>query len=77
MRIAVSAAEPHVFITMPVGALIEAGISPTDVMEIYVEDEKIIIRKAELDDDFVCDGDCATCPFQLVDCNQEEIEKGA
>ena len=77
MRIAVSAAEPHVFITMPVGALIEAGISPTDVMEIYVEDEKIIIRKAELDDDFVCDRDCANCPFQRVDCNQEEIEKGA
>ena len=45
MRIAVSAAEPHVFITMPVGALIEAGISPTDVMEIYVEDDQEEIEK--------------------------------
>lgn len=59
---------PNVFVSMPIEAFVEAGIAPNDPFEIYVEDEKIIIRKAQPDGDFVCDGDCATCPFGEVEC---------
>nr|WP_316626580.1 hypothetical protein [uncultured Ruminococcus sp.] len=42
MKIISVTAQPHIFITMPVEALIEAGITPTDAVEIYAEDGKVM-----------------------------------
>ena len=47
MKIISVTAQPHIFITMPVEALIEAGITPTDAVEIYAEDGKVIIHKLQ------------------------------
>ena len=74
MKIISVTAQPHVFITIPIEALVDAGISPTDVIEIYAEDDKVIIQKVEPEDaeSFVCDEDCVNCPFQVVDCAHEK-----
>ena len=45
MQIINLSTSPNVFISMPVEALIDAGIEPGDAFEIGVEDEKIIIQK--------------------------------
>lgn len=70
MQIINLSTSPNVFISMPVEALIDAGIEPGDAFEIGVEDEKIIIQKAQSDDKCLCDGDCNTCPFREIDCDE-------
>lgn len=72
MKIVKANAQPQILISMPVFALAEAGINPTDVVEIYAEGEKVIIRKFHPDDDYVCDGDCANCPFGEVECAEDD-----
>ncbi len=42
MKIIALTPQPNVFITVPIETLVEAGISPTDVIEIYAEDDKVI-----------------------------------
>ena len=66
MKIISVTAQPHVFITLPVEALIEAGITPTDAVEIYAEDGKEDIES------FECDEDCVNCPFRIIDCAHEK-----
>ena len=55
-------------------SLIEAGITPTDAVEIYAEDGKVIIHKLESEDieSFECDEDCVNCPFRIIDCAHEK-----
>ena len=74
MKIIALTPQPNVFITVPIETLVEAGIGPNDVIEIYAEDDKVIIQKVELEDveSFVCDEDCVNCPFQIVDCAHEK-----
>ena len=74
MKIIALTPQPNVFITVPIETLVEAGIGPTDVIEIYAEDDKVIIQKVELEDveSFVCDEDCVNCPFQIVYCAHEK-----
>lgn len=80
MQVDIIAAQPHVFISMPIGALADAGIGPDDVIEIYVDDNKVIMQKADLDDTIICDEDCEHCPLRMLDCNdndsKEPAEKG-
>ncbi len=71
MRILDVAEQPHVFISMPVAALAEADIRPDDVFEIYVKGNKIIMQKAD-PENFLCDGDCANCPFGEVECAEDD-----
>ena len=74
MKVIALTAQPNVFITVPIEALVEAGIGPNDVIEIYAEDDKVIIQKVEPEDaeSFVCDEDCVNWPFQIVDCAHEK-----
>lgn len=74
MKIIALTPQPNVFITVPIETLVEAGIGPTDVIEIYAEDDKVIIQKVEPEvaESFVCDEDCGNCPFQIVDCAHEK-----
>lgn len=71
MQIVTIAAEPYVFITMPVGALADAGIRPDDIIEIFVEDDKVILQKAQFGENIVCDEDCDHCPLRLLDCEND------
>lgn len=59
-------AHPHVFISVPIEALADAGIGPHDAFEVYAKDDKVIIKKAD-PDDYDCDGDCENCPFAEAD----------
>ena len=74
MKVIALTPQPNVFITVPIEALVEAGIGPTDVIEIYAEDDKVIIQKVEPEaaESFVCDEDYVNCPFQIVDCAHEK-----
>lgn len=74
MKVIALTPQPNVFITVPIETLVEAGIDPTDVIEIYAEDDKVIIQKVkpEVTENFVCDTDCVNCPFQIVDCAHEK-----
>ena len=74
MKIIALTPQPNVFITVPIETLVEAGIGPTDVIEIYAEDDKVIIQKVEPEaaESFDCDEDCVNCPFQIVDCAHEK-----
>ena len=36
-------AHPHVFISVPIEALADAGIGPHDAFEVYAKDDKVII----------------------------------
>ena len=67
MKIISVTAQPHVFITLPVEALIEAGITPTDAV-------KVVIHKLQPEDieSFECDEDCVNCPFRIIDCAHEK-----
>ena len=71
MQIIAIPAQPHVFISMPISALAEVGIAPDDAFEISVDDKKIIIQKAD-PENYVCDGDCANCPFSELECDNTE-----
>ena len=59
MKVIALTPQPNVFITVPIETLVEAGIGPTDVIEIYAEDNKVIIQKVEPEaaESFVCDED--------------------
>ena len=72
MKVKIIAAQPHVLMSLPVGALADAGIGPDDVIEIYVEDKKVVLQKAELDGAIVCDEDCDHCPLRLLECENED-----
>ena len=80
MQVRIIAAQPHVLMSIPVGALADAGIAPDDVIEIYVDDNKVVLQKAELDGTVVCDEDCEHCPLRLLECEndggREAIVKG-
>ena len=58
----------YVLLPVPMELFEEIGLNPMDVMQFSVADEKIIIEKVT-DDDFVCDGDCESCPFNEEDCD--------
>lgn len=38
-------------------------------MKIGVEENRIVIEKADAPEDFVCDGDCEHCPLNKTDCD--------
>lgn len=75
MKVNIISAQPHVFISMPIGALADAGIGPDDVIEIYVDDNKVIIQKAEPDEAIICDEDCEHCPLRLLDCSNDDSKE--
>lgn len=56
---------------IPKDLLDEIGLDPMEVVQMSVADGKLIIEKAEDTDDFVCDGDCDSCPFGDTDCDED------
>lgn len=59
-------------ISVPVELLEEAGICEGDVMQMFVEDGRLVIEPLYDDDDFLCDDDCANCPL-ADECDESEV----
>lgn len=67
-----------VMLCVPTEMLKEAGIREGAVLEMYVEENAIIIRSGNDFADFVCDKDCTGCPLSGSSCeNKETMERGA
>lgn len=60
-----------VLLSVPADMLLEAGIFEGDPMQMYVEGRRLIIENLDDTDDFVCNRDCAECPFNEIDCDGE------
>ena len=61
--------QQYAFLSVPVEALEDAGISGGSLLEITAEENKLIIRTVTDMLDFVCDGDCENCPVNSTDCD--------
>ena len=61
--------QQYAFLSVPVEALEDAGISSGSLLEITAEENKLIIRAVIDTEDFVCDGDCENCPVNSTDCD--------
>ena len=61
--------QQYAFLSVPVEALEDTGISGGSLLEITVEENKLIIRAVTDMKDFVCDGDCENCPVNSTDCD--------
>lgn len=55
-------------LSVPLEALAEAGIQADGILEMYADGNRLIIQNAVETDDFVCDGDCESCPMSETDC---------
>ena len=60
---------PYILLALPREVLTEAGIGPNDVVEILSEKSIVTIRAAQVDEHYVCCGDCIRCPLLQRDCD--------
>ena len=56
-------------ISIPTELLDEAGITENSVVEMYMDNGNIVIRKAEDVSQYVCDNDCQSCPVMYTECD--------
>ena len=56
-------------ISIPTELLDEAGITENSVVEMYMDNGNIVIRKAEDVSQYVCDLDCQSCPYKYTECD--------
>lgn len=61
--------QQYAFLSVPVEALEDAGISSGSLLEITAEENKLIIRAVTDMKEIVCDGDCENCPVNSTDCD--------
>ena len=70
-----------VMLCVPTEMLREAGIREESVLEMYVEENAVILRGGNDFADFVCDKDCTGCPLSCGGCENKEtketMERGA
>lgn len=64
-----------VMLCVPTEMLREAGIREESVLEMYVEENAVILRSGNDFADFVCDKDCTGCPLSCG--GKETMERGA
>lgn len=57
-----------VLLSVPLEALNEAGIRTDGILEMYADGNRLVIQNADDPGDFVCDGDCESCPMSEIDC---------
>lgn len=61
--------QSFVLLSVPAKMLAETGIFEGGGMKMSVEENRLIIEKADAPEDFVCDGDCEHCPLNETDCD--------
>ncbi|MDD4164466.1 MAG: hypothetical protein PHD66_04495 [Eubacteriales bacterium] len=59
-----------VMIPVPSGILSDAGLDENAILEFFAEDGRLVIQRADTSD-YVCDGDCGTCPLDDTDCESD------
>ena len=64
----------YLLLSIPLDMLEEAGISEESVIQMSAAGGKILIEAVSHDDaeDFVCDGDCESCPCSEY-CEESEV----
>ncbi len=66
-------ANDHVLISIPIDMLVDIGVTENSIIEIYVNDDKIIIRQAIDLTNFICKGNCDDgCPLDEHGCPFEK-----
>ena len=61
----------YLMIPIPLDDIVESGIDFGGVIQSSVIDGKIVIENVDETEDFVCDGDCESCPFFEPDCDED------
>ena len=62
------------FLPIPTEDYDALGIGPDTILETHVTDDGVLVVRAVTDADleeFVCDGDCESCPVAQTDCDGE------
>ena len=62
--------QKFVLLSVAADMLSEAGIDEGDILEIYADKNRVIIQAADTEN-FVCSGDCESCPMSETDCDGE------
>ena len=64
-----------VMISIPTDMIVEAGIEDNSVIEMYVDGDEIVIRKAVDTSDYECDGNCEDCPLDEHGCPFDTLKE--
>ena len=62
-------------ITIPIELRRTLDVAERDPIEIFTDEDRIIIRKAVDLSDFECDGNCADCPLDEKGCPFDELKE--
>lgn len=61
--------DEFVLISVPKEALEDAGIVDGSVLQIYADENRLVIEKLIDTGEIVCDGDCDNCPVNETECD--------
>lgn len=61
----------YLLLSVPLDMLAEAGISEESVIQMSATEGKIVIEAVADFGDFVCDGDCESCPVNGTECDDD------
>lgn len=61
--------QKFVLLSIPADLLVETGIFEGGALQMSLDGKKLVIESAEEPEDFVCSGDCETCPLNKTDCD--------
>lgn len=61
--------QKFVLLSIPAEMLIETGIFEGSAFQMSMDGKKLVIESTEEPEDFVCGGDCESCPLNQTDCD--------
>lgn len=61
--------DEFVLISVPKEALEDAGIVDGSVLQIYADENRLVIERLTDTGEIVCDGDCDNCPVNETECD--------
>lgn len=60
----------YILLSIPAEMLEEAGIGQESVIQMNARNGKIVINTVKDEEDFICDGECSSCPMSETDCDE-------
>ena len=61
----------YLLLSIPLDMLADAGISEESVIQMSATEGRIMIEAVTSSRDYVCDGDCESCPVDIIDCDND------
>mgnify|MGYP004515947591 CR=1 FL=1 len=61
--------DEFVLISVPKEVLEDAGIVDGSVLQIYADENRLVIERLTDTGEIVCDGDCDNCPVNETECD--------